>query len=332
MERKDRAMSTRNIEDIAAAWVAREDLRPLDALERQQRDNWLAQDVRHQGAYARAHAVFLHLERAQALGPHYQPEAFAAPARTASRRRRSGFWTGAIAASVLVLAVGLLGVREPAYASGHHVTKLGEVLRLPLQDGSTITLNSSTEVVVQYSADRRSVQLLRGEALFDVAKDRTRPFVVSAGESEVTAVGTSFAVHRESGDMVDITVRQGIVKVDGARISPIQLGANAVAIVKPRERVQIRTLAPERVERMLAWRDGMIAFNGDTLAHAAAEFARYSDVRIVIDDPQVATRKVVGLYSANDPAGFARAVALSMGLQVEQTRRGVYLRQVQAGH
>jgi transmembrane sensor len=326
-------MSTRNtIEDIAAAWVAREDGRPLDQVEQRKRDAWLAQDVRHRGAYARAHAVFLHLERARALGPTYQPDRFAGRAEDVPVRRRAGFWTGAVAASALVVAAGLLGVREPAYASGHHVTKLGEVLRLPLDDGSTVTLNSSSEVVVAYSANRRSVQLLRGEALFDVAKDRARPFVVSAGASEVTAVGTSFAVHRQTGDTVDVTVRQGIVKVDGARVDAVQLGANAVAVVKPQERIQIRKLAPDRVDRLLAWRNGMIAFNGDTLEHAAAEFARYSDTRILIEDPQVATRKVVGLYSANDPAGFARAVALSMGLQVEQTRHGVYLRRIPAGH
>lgn len=326
MERADQIMKTGAIEDIAAAWVAREDRGPLSVEERQQRDAWLAQQQRHRGAYARAYAVFVQIERAQALGPGYQPEQFGAPAAVAVGRRAT-VWFSAAVAGALVIAMGLMGTREPAYAAGHHVTKLGELLRLPLEDGSVITLNSSSEVVIAYSVDRRGVQLLRGEALFDVAKDHARSFVVSAGGSQVTAVGTSFSVYREVDDKVDVIVQRGVVKVHAGAMAPVQLHANAVAMVKPRERIQVRRLDTDRVERMLAWREGMIAFNGDTLEEAATQFARYSDIRILIDDPQVAARKVVGLYSATDPAGFARAVALSMGLQMEQTRQGVHLRQ-----
>lgn len=326
------------IDETAAGWVAREDRGGLEQHECQAREAWLAQDVRHRGAYARAHAIHLHLDRARALGSGFrvedfapQPEVSPARERAASPRRMArgrgrSFWMGAMAASVVAMVVGVLTLRE-APDGGHHVTRLGEVLRLPLQDGSVVTLNSGTEVVVNYTDERREIQLLRGEALFDVAKHKRRPFVVSTGGSEVTAVGTSFTVMRDRNKGVDVTVREGIVRVDDFREQPIQLKANAMAIVRPQEKIAVRPVQPERIERMLAWRDGMIAFNGDTLAQAAEAFARYSDTRIVIDDPLVAQRKVVGLYSASDPAGFARAVALSMGLQVEQTRTGVYLRQ-----
>lgn len=313
-----------NIDDIAAGWAGREDRGELSPAERQRRDRWLAEDARHRGAYARAHALLRHYERAYALGAGYAPEAFAAP----RPQRRRIAWLGALAAGVAALAVGAVALRVPeSAAGGHYVTRTGEVLRLPLQDGSAVTLDSASEIVVQYGPGRRRIQLLRGQALFDVAKDRSRPFVVVAGTSEVTAVGTSFSVQRRRGEAVEVLVREGVVELDAERAVPLRVAANSLALAAPARPVRVQAVRPERVDRLLAWREGMISFDGDTLEQAAAEFARYNDMRIFIEDPAVAQRTVVGLYSANDPAGFARAVALSMGLRVEQTRNGIHLRQ-----
>ncbi|WOB51398.1 FecR domain-containing protein [Xanthomonas hydrangeae] len=327
----------RTIDDIAAAWVGREDGDRLTPAECAQRDRWLAADVRHRGAYARAHAVHLHFDRARALGQGF---AVQTQARRVHARRR-GAWLAALAASVVAAASGMLALQQPMRmnrtpseamagsgtpGSGHHLTRIGEVLRLPLADGSAVTLNSGSEVVVEYRADRRQIQLLRGEALFDVAKDRHRPFVVMAAGSQVRAVGTSFSVRRRQDDAVKVLVREGTVEVDADQRAPQRVAANMLAMVSPTRAVQLQPLDAQRVQQLLVWRDGMIAFDGDTLAQAAAEFARYNDMRILIDDPAVARRTVVGLYSANDPEGFARAVALSMGLQIEHTRGGIHLR------
>ncbi|AKU51774.1 FecR domain-containing protein [Xanthomonas arboricola] len=316
----------RSIDDIAAAWVGREDGDRLTPAERMQRDRWLAEDVRHRGAYARAHAVHLHFDRARALG-----QGFGAEATRSRRTHRRGRWLAALAACVVAAATGMLALQQVvpdhgAPGSGHHLTRIGEVLRLPLADGSAVTLNSGSEVVVEFSAARRQVQLLRGEALFDVAKDRQRPFVVMAAGAEVRAVGTSFSVRRRQDDAVKVVVREGTVDVEADQRTPQRVTANMLAMVSPTRAVQVQPLPARRVQQLLVWREGMIAFDGDTLAQAAAEFARYNDMRILIDDPAVARRTVVGLYSANDPEGFARSVALSMGLQIEHTRGGIHLR------
>lgn len=316
----------RSIDDIAAAWVGREDGDRLTPAERMQRDRWLAEDVRHRGAYARAHAVHLHFDRARALG-----QGFGAEATRSRRTHRRGRWLAALAACVVAAATGMLALQQAvpdnrAPGSGHHLTRIGEVLRLPLADGSAVTLNSGSEVVVEFSADRRQVQLLRGEALFDVAKDPHRPFVVMAAGAEVRAVGTSFSVRRRQDDAVKVVVREGTVDVEADQRTPQRVTANMLAMVSPTRAVQVQPLPARRVQQLLVWREGMIAFDGDTLAQAAAEFARYNDMRILIDDPAVARRTVVGLYSANDPEGFARSVALSMGLQIEHTRGGIHLR------
>ena len=127
---------------------------------------------------------------------------------------------------------------------------------------------------------------------------------------------------------VEVLVREGIVDVANASgaIAPTRLQANHRALANRTHGIRIESVAHDDLDHQLAWREGMLSFNGDTLSVAAAQFLRYSDVRIMIDDPLVGSRRIVGLYSANDPIGFARSVALSLGLAVEQEGNDVWLR------
>lgn len=316
MSRQDRT----NIDAIAAGWVAREDRAPLAEPEQAELQAWLDGDRRHLGAYARARAVFAHFDRARALGVQSGPVAGAPAAR---RPRRRLLWAAGMAACLCVVAtLQLLG-------AGHHATDTGEILRVPLRDGSAVTLNSNSEIEVDFDEGIRRVRLLRGEALFDVAKDSSRPFVVEADSTRVTAVGTSFTVNRVSGRDVQVLVREGVVELADStrpRWQPVRLAANTLATAAPSRKIEVQPLRVPDVERRLAWRAGMLSFSGATLEEAAAQFARYSELRIIIDDPLVAQKRVVGLYSATDPEGFAHAVALSLGLQAERAPGGIRLR------
>lgn len=309
------------IDAIAAGWVARCDRGALSPAERAKLDAWLAADRRHLGAWARANAVFARFDRARALGPDFKPRHTRELGAPANRARRRFLWLGGAAAA------GLAGfVLWPA--SGRRLaTRLGEILRVPLEDGSAITLNSDSIVEVQFGKARRLVRLLQGEALFDVAKDAARPFVVDVAAASVVAVGTSFSVRRAGGAAIEVMVREGVVMFTPAGIAahPLRLAADTLAVADINQPVRTQVLQPVDVRRRLAWRDGMLSFDGDTLAEAAAQFARYSDVRIVIRDPAVAKRRVVGRYSATDPAGFARAVALGMHLHSARRGNTVYL-------
>ena len=187
-------------------------------------------------------------------------------------------------------------------------------------------LNSNSEVSVDFGERERQVLLVKGEALFEVASDPLRPFSVVADGTRVTAVGTAFSVARRGDGGLEVVVREGIVEVDGGDPQPVRVIANFKASARPGADVRIEPLQTEETGRRLAWSDGMLAFEGDTLAQAAAQFARYSSVRILIDDPDIAQRRVAGLYSATDPDGFATAVAASMGLRVERSERGIHLR------
>jgi transmembrane sensor len=294
-------------------WAASVDRGELSDAEKAALEAWLAQDRRHLGAYARARAVFAHFDRARALGPSFDYREFRAH-RPPIRRARL-LWTAAAMVAGIALFVGITVLR----ATGAITTAQGEVRIVPLVDGSAVTLNTDSKLAVEYSNAERQVELLAGEALFNVAKDRTRPFIVHAGHTRVRAVGTSFSVRKISDDNVKVLVREGVVEVtegEGAHAASLRVGAASEVIAQPQSAGPVVPVPPAQVDRELAWQQGMISLDGRTLREAAAEFARYSPTQIIIDDPDLAGRTVTGLFSANNPVGFAHAVASSMGLTV----------------
>ncbi len=277
-------------------------------------------DPRRAGAYAKALAVSAHLDRARGLGTDFAPAAH--PAAKAADRRRLLTAGGMLAAASVVGAVGYGALS----LKGRVTTAKGDIRRAPLADGSAVTLNTDTTIRASFDGRMRRVDLLRGEALFDVAKDPARPFVVVAGDVRVRAVGTSFTVRTHADGEVGVIVREGVVEVwRGAGSKPVRLSAEHAVQVAVTGALTPTTIGSAAVDRAMAWRQGQIDLDGLTLGQAATEFARYSDRRVVIDDPAVASLKMTGLFSASDPDGFAKAAALSLGLTATPQADGVRL-------
>lgn len=312
--------SSADIDAAAAAWAARADRGPLSDEDQAALEAWAAADPRRAGAYAKALAVSVHLDRARGLGSDFAPSRH--PAARAVDRRRLLATGGMLVAASVVGAVGYGADR----LRGRVTTAKGDIRRAPLADGSAVTLNTDTAIRSAFSDDLRRVELLRGEALFDVAKDPARPFVVVAGDVRVRAVGTSFTVRAHADGGVGVIVREGVVEVwRGQNGKPVRLAAAHAVQVARSGGLAPATVGAVAVDRALAWRQGQIDLDGLTLGQAAAEFARYSDHRILIEDPQVAALKMTGLFSASDPDGFARAAALSLGLTARPEADGVRL-------
>ena len=212
------------IDAAAAEWAVRVDHAPLDEAAQAEFDAWLAGESRRLGAYARARAMLAHARRAKALGPHFDPEAFkqqalaasasptplaagfdaaqipdAAEAEHANSRptRRRFLWLGGSAA-VAATVVGMVGFSYQA-AAHTYTTRRGEIRLIPLADGSSMTLNTESTARVSYTDAARRVELVEGEALFDVVHDPKRVFVVTVGDTHVRAIGTSFSVSRLAG-------------------------------------------------------------------------------------------------------------------------------------
>lgn len=297
------------IDDAAADWAAKLD-RGLGDVEQNALDDWLSADVRRIGALARARAIWSHAE----MGLARQDEP-AAPVRReapASFTRRRMIVGGIAAAAAGVAAIPLLRGGS-TLSSG-----IGEVRKIGLEDGSTVTLGADTRIRYAFGAAQRLVTLLGGEAFFEVAQDPARPFVVVAEQLTMRAVSAAFGVRMLDSLPLAVLVAQGRLRVDGRM--PMILDANMQAsLVGPAAGGAMRVvrLEPEALQRSLAWRDGMLAFQGETLAAATAQFRRYAPVRFEIADPALAHETITGMFAANDPKGFARAIAPSLNARAE---------------
>jgi transmembrane sensor len=319
-----RQLEKPSIDRIAADWVARLDGRVASAREQRELDDWLARDERHFGAYARAQAISLQLglllsQRAkERCTPAFEPSP-----PLLSRRQMLWLGGGSLAAGIAGVSVLTLG-SERDYS-----TRIGEVRRVPLPDGSAVTLNTQTHLNVAFSNLTRTVRLLCGEALFEVAADARRGFTVTTFGTSVCSSAAAFVVRALRRDDVQVMVRDGEVQVtEIARPAAVRLQANTVvrAVIPSRPSVpaplQAERLAPVEVDRRLSWQRGLLSFEDVTLSEALLEFSRYSDTRVVIDEPAISQLRVVGLYSASDPVGFAKTAAISLGLRFEM-RDGV---------
>jgi transmembrane sensor len=318
-------MSTRQthqeIDHVAASWAARrcngfsaDDAAALDA--------WLQADPRHLGAYMKAEAVLARLDQAGTVGAQALRQADA-PADPMRAKRRAVLM-GAAAACVAAAVTGTAAVRhllaEEAYA-----TNIGEAKEIALSDGSLVTLNTNTRITVRYTKALRQIMLLQGEALFDVAKNARRPFIVLAHDTQVRAVGTSFTVKLLPQQVVQVLVREGVIEIrrpDVPEAPPVRLAANNMALAPVKAPISTAPMPNLQVSRNLAWRQGRIDFDNETLADAAREFGRYSDIQIRMA-PGLEGQTVTGLFVSTDPVGFARAAALSLNLRVNVGTREV---------
>lgn len=292
---------------IAAEWVVREDRRELTPAERAELDAWLQSDPRRQGAYVRAHAAWSMLDRGRALAEQGGPPQ---PRRWPVVTRRELIAASAVGVAGLGAALAVTRMGEERYR-----TDRGEIRRVPLRDGSVAAINTASRLEVAMEDDRRVARLARGEAWFDVARDGARPFYVLAGDVRVRASGGAFSVRRLASG-AEVIVTQGSVDCWASGGKPVRLAAGFKAVVGGEGGRAALVTAPASVDRLLAWREGMVGLDGETLAEAAAEFNRYNERQIVIDDAALANERLVGYFRANDPESFVRAAADTLGAEL----------------
>lgn len=300
------------IDDLACQWAARIE-RGLDDAERTSLEQWIYADRRHRGALLRAQAALSLLDRGRALSPTEEQPDEADP--VPGRRRFLQFGGGAIAAAI----AGGVGLRM--WPKGMPIsTGVGEIRRMPLGDGSVAVVNSSSRLRVAFTRNARDIELAEGEAWFEVAHNRARPFTVHAGPVRVQAVGTAFDVRRRDGGS-DVTVTEGTVKLwsTASGAEPVFVRAGQRAVMTDEAGVVISSLAPATSDQSLAWREGRIVLDDMTLAAAAAEFNRYHAEQLVID-PALADKQVVGWFRTDDIDGFATASAAMVGGHVVRDR------------
>jgi transmembrane sensor len=311
------------ISDAAAAWLARRD-DGLTPGEEEEFARWRRGDPRHQAAVDRLEAAW------RALGEleKFRPEARAhpdgdllAPVRRRPRTWATGLAWGMAAAAAAALATMIWHrATRPGAAEQVYLTTAGGYQRTTLEDGSVTELNTSSEMRVRYTAAERRVRLLRGEALFTVAKNPQRPFWVEAGAVTVRAVGTAFDV-RLTAEGVEVLVTEGKVQLAkaeaGGPVGVRDLGNVAagqqvvIATSGPRVPPTVENVTPAAIRDALAWQGGdRLIFVATPLAKAVDEFNRRNrDVQIELGDPAIGALPISGSFSAVNAEAFARLLA-----------------------
>ncbi|HKU13325.1 MAG TPA: FecR domain-containing protein [Steroidobacteraceae bacterium] len=305
----------------AAAWVARLHssgrTRALEAGLRK----WLNADPEH----ARAFEVATEAWEVGGSASRMVVPRVADPFQERTPRRRFSPSYVALAAALSAVVAGVLyHVSRPDPAV---ITNVGEQRMLTLEDGSRIFLNTGTRLFVHEDASERQVRLENGEALFDVAKDPHRPFVVTAGDRKVVALGTSFIVRRDEQQLT-VTLVEGRVGV--APVSAASTATGVEAVLTPGQRLTFVSRKPPKldepeIENVTAWRRGEVILDKTRLQDAAEEMNRYSATKLIIDDAAAADIRVSGIFRAGDSARFARAVGETYHLSVDYQQRRILI-------
>jgi transmembrane sensor len=254
-------------------------------------------------------------------------------------RQRRGHILLAATAAALLLATGVVLWLGP---STDLATDVGEQRLVTLKDGTHVFLNTATRIAVKYDDSTRWVELKSGEALFDVAKKPSWPFIVQAGDRQIKALGTSFVVRRDPTQTA-VTLVEGTVSVTTPASAPAIRDSRADAspsarafTLKPGQRLtflgQQARLEVTSLDRAVAWRRGEIIFDDTNLSDAAAELNRYSKDKLVVEQSDAQAVRVTGLFQTGDSLSFAHAVAQTYGLTVEERKNSIVLAGVPAHH
>jgi transmembrane sensor len=304
------------IDNEAFAWVVRKHTRGLNDAEFAAFDAWCKADIRHKGAYVRAMAIHnaIHLATGNQVrninpSPH---------------RRQLMF--GGLAAGLALMA-GKFG-----YSILHEQTVLstakGEFRRVPLQDKSIANINSGSQIEVAFTKQQRRINLRQGEAWFEVAKDKSKPFIVEAGDALIRAVGTAFSVRRLATGS-EVLVTEGTVEVwskDGTAGKRLVTAGEHAFLATDAKAIPV-TRQPDEVNRKLAWREGKLVLSSQTLGEAVADFNRYSPKTIVILDPSLQDKRLVGQYQLDAPELFAKDVSMVLDVPIAITSEKILIGQ-----
>lgn len=308
-------------EEAASYWDAR--LRNPDCSreERATFESWRVADPANAAAFERLQAM-LDALRASASRPALRAIRDAA----LQQKRRQFRWIVGLAAAFVFCIGGYVTLRDgglgrgaPAATRGAaqtdlhvYVTAIGEQRTVTLEDGSVVTLNTQSRLETRFTKGRRDATLVAGQALFQVAQDAERPFIVTAGDRQVTAIGTQFDVRVEQR-------RVRVVLVEG-RVAVERRSEEGFNLFRSNER---RELTPGQefdsaaqepivqvadVNQATLWHEGRVSFVDAPLPEAVAEMNRYSSGALIVTDPSMAELRVNGVFRTNEPQAFVNAL------------------------
>lgn len=350
------------VREAAARWHDRLRDEPVSAEDRAAFERWCLSAPAHRQAYAAVERAW-ELARKHAEDPQILALRQEAALRLTRRAARRTFrLPRAFAAAAVMAIVGVLGVASWRFYDAeapvqslavapvrllqemrgieYYRTAVGERLNVVLDDGSLVTLNTHSELKVEFTAVERKVVLTRGQVLFEVAKNAARPFVVEAQDRRFIAVGTAFDV-RLDNSRVQLTMLEGKVKVESTSTrsgSGTGAGSQHAARMHPAEvvltagqqLVAMPTLAadevrPANADRVSSWRNGQVMFENTRLADAVTELNRYTRTPIEIADPELSDLRISGAFMTGRSDTFVEAVTSYFPIHAQRNPEAILL-------
>ncbi|MFC3050285.1 FecR family protein [Kordiimonas pumila] len=331
-------------ETEASEWVIRLQEADITPAELAAFEAWRNQSAQHKDAFERMADFWGGLDFVEKLTDYAESDAAIEPMRQDRLARRLSLvrrlMVGSIAACFLAFVA--MSIYRSAFGPenifhGSYETEVGRQEVVDLPDGSQIVLNTNSMAEITYTDDFRTIRLIRGEAYFDVAPNKSRPFSVQTKKGTVTAVGTAFSV-RVSEAQLDVIVAHGRVALEETRLddkpqrrsdfagnqekpSMVEVSAGQSAVIG-RGVEEISLIAPLALNKELDWRDGELSFNGETLAQVVDEISRYTDISIEIGDDSLKHQRIVAYYKIGDVERMFEALNVMANIQVERLDEG----------
>jgi transmembrane sensor len=250
--------------------------------------------------------------------------------------RQTQRWSWAaltVAASFAVFALVFAFWKTPAETKAFE-TEIGENRSVTLGDGSVIALGGDTRIEVALSKNVRAIELIRGEALFKVAKDSARPFKVRAGDATIIAVGTEFNVERDS-DRAVVSVTEGQVEVKPVvGLLPVLLNEFKPKLRSVHVGAGQQTTAgsagveePTKMEDpATGWQIGHLAFRLQPLRYVLEDVNRYARKPIVLETESMGSLVITGTVERENIGGWVKSLELAFDLQATEQADQIVLR------
>lgn len=306
----------------AADWVVRLQAPDLTGDQALAFDAWLSASDANARVYDATLGV---LREVEASAPRIAFDLRSLPVPRPANARRGWMMAGGLAAAatiaLAVMPVSLLGEPSQTYSTAN-----GEHRTVTLRDGTRVDLNAGTQMTVTLARHERRVSMPRGEAVFDVAHDARRPFLIAAGDRTVRVVGTRFDVRRRDGEL-SVTVDRGMVEV-----RPNEDAPGKAFRLHPGQRLDhhegaaeahIRAVEPSDV---FAWRTGRLIYRDRPLGEVVADLNQQYARQITLEGPSLAATRFSGVLVLDDQDAVIRRLALLAPLRALPSARGVTLR------
>lgn len=287
-------------------------------------ERWLQSSPTHARAYEQLEGLWVDLEYAPVVrdlgGAPLRAAQRRASARGTVRRSNRRAWLGAGAAIAASLAVAAgIGLRSTGAQTQTYETAAGQTRQIILADGSHIRLNAASKITVSLGRDARRVQMADAEAVFDVAHDARRPFLIGVGDRQVRVVGTEFNL-RHRADLVDLTVRRGVVEVrpaDALQAQPTRVTVGQELTHTTGQAASVLKAADP--EQAFAWTGGQLIYRDQPLSDVAADLSRRFGVPVRTADARTSALRFSGVLVTDNEPDVLRRLEAYAPVRVERT-------------